>query len=394
MEVNTPEIKTASLRENNVKTVMRCLRKCGPLSRSEICDKTQISKPTATRVINALISDGWLEELNSIKTARGRHPIELDIRPDAAYSFGVNISKTHLSIALVDLKLNIVDTFKASIRNLEHVDQFLKLIADTILDMQQRNHIPNEKILGIGVGAPGLIDTQNGVMKDFALWGKLRNIPISSFLSEHTAFKTKVDNNCNTWLAGEMWNGYAQGCSNALFILNSEGIGCGIAVDNLIHNISGGLGHLSVNFRGDLCYCGSRGCIETYCSTDNIERKAEEKINALCRTGGSCLYSLPIDFKTVCQSIDNGDMLFANILLEAASALACGIVSLIKIFHPQIIILSGALFEASDFYYNNVVMEIQSQLSFNVSSPQIVRRNVSDALFEIGAATLILKELF
>lgn len=394
MAANISEIKIANLREGNAKIVMRCLRKYGPLSRSEICDKTQISKPTATRVINSLILDGLLEELSIIKTARGRHPIKVDIRPTAAYSFGVNISKNHLSIALIDLKLNIVDTSKTSIRNLENVDQFINLIADTILEIQHRNQIADEKILGIGVGAPGLIDTEKGIIKDFALWGKLRNIPIASFLSERTGFKTKVDNNCNTWLAGEMWNGYAQDCSNALFILNGEGIGCGIAVDNQIYNIAGGLGHLSVNFHGDRCYCGSRGCIETYCSTDNIERKADEKLNALCRTGSACSYRQPIDFKTVCQSIDNGDMLFANILLEAASALACGIVSLIKIFHPQIIILSGALFEASNFYYNNVIIEIQSQLSFNVSSPNIVRRNISDTLFEIGAAALILQELF
>lgn len=74
---------------------------------------------------------------------------------------------------------------------------------------------------------PGLI--KDGVVKDFALWGKLRNIPLAEFLCERTSFKTKVDNNCNTWLFGEMWNGYAQDCSDALFILNSEGVGCGIA---------------------------------------------------------------------------------------------------------------------------------------------------------------------
>ena len=87
-------------------------------------------------------------------------------------------------------------------------------------------------------------------------------------------------------------------------------------------------------------------------------------------------------------------MLFVDILLEAAGALACGIVSLIKIFYPQIIILSGTLFEASDFYYNSVIMEIQSRLSVKTDMPKIVRRNVSDVLFEIGAAALILEEIF
>ena len=392
MKIRPTNNKTLYFREDNTRAVMYCIRKNGPLSRSEVGERTQISKPTVTRVTNVLIQDGFLEEIIAIKTARGRHPVNLDLRADAAYTFGVNISKNHLSVALVDFKLNVVDTTRLSIRDLESVPQFLELIADTVLQMQQKNGVPAEKVLGIGVGAPGLI--KDGVVKDFALWGKLRNIPLAEFLYERTSFKTKVDNNCNTWLFGEMWNGYAQDCSDALFILNSEGVGCGIAQAGVIHDISGGLGHISVNFRGDRCYCGSRGCIETYCSTDHIERKAQERLAALQRASDMRRYPLPVDLKTICQSVETGDMLFADILLEAASALACGIVSLIKIFYPQIIILSGTLFEASDFYYNSVVMEIQSQLSSGVTFPKFVRRNVSDSLFEIGAAALILQEIF
>lgn len=375
-----------------MRAVMRCIRRNGPLSRSEVGERTQISKPTVTRVTNALIQDGFLEEIDSVKTARGRHPVSLALRADAACTFGVNISKKHLSVALVDFKLNVVDTARLPIQDLENVSQFMEHIADTVLQMQQKNGVPAEKVLGIGVGAPGLI--QDGVVKDFALWGKLRNIPLADFLQERTSFRTKVDNNCNTWLFGEMWNGYALDCSDAMFILNSEGVGCGIAQNNVIRDISGGLGHISVNFRGDRCYCGNRGCIETYCSTDLIERKAQERLAALQRAGDERRYPFPLDLQTICRSVENGDMLFADILIEAAAALSCGIVSLIKIFYPQIVILSGTLFEASDFYYDSVVMEVRSQLSSGVALPRFVRRNVSDALFEIGAAALILQEIF
>ena len=392
--MNTTESPDICLADANSKEILRCIRQNGPLSRSEICEKTNISKPTMTRATNLLLQEGYLQEIESVKTARGRRPITLDLCQTAAYSFGINISKKYLSIALVDFKLNVVDKEKTRIQDLGGVSQFLDQIADTVLRMQKENGIPDKKILGIGVGAPGLIDNVNGIIRDFAQWGKLRNIHIAEFLQEKTGFWTKVENNCNTWLMGEMWNGYAQGCSNALFILNGEGVGCGIAHHAEIHNIPGGLGHISVDLRGDRCYCGSRGCIETYCSTDSIERKAEEKYASLCKTVGEGKYTLPIDYGTVCQSVSEGDFFFADILLEASTAIACGIVTLIKIFSPEIIILSGNLFEASDFYYNSVVMEIQSQLSFGIAMPRVVRRNVSDALFEIGAATLILQTLF
>lgn len=379
-------------REANTKEVMHCIRKHGPLSRSEIGERICISKPTITRVTNALMNEGFLQEISAIKTARGRHPVNLDLCANAAYSFGVNISKNHLSVALVDFKLNVLDKFKTALTGIESTEQFLCLIADTILEMQRKNGIPKEKVLGVGVGAPGLIE--NGIIKDFALWGKLRNIPLTEFLSRKTSFKIKIDNNCNTWLVGEMWNGYAQDYADAMFILNSEGVGCGIAQTGVIRDIAGGLGHISVDFHGSRCYCGNQGCIETYCSTDSIERKAREKLTALYRASNVQPYPLSIDYKAICQSVTSGDMLFADILLEAAEALACGIVSLIKIFYPQIIILSGTLFEASDFYYNSVIMEIQSRLCVKTPMPKIVRRNVSDVLFEIGAAALILEEIF
>lgn len=391
-------MNTSFLREVNTRAVMLCVKKYGPLSRSEICERTNLSKPTVTRVINGLINDELLMETDVTETVRGRHPINIDIKSDAAYCFGVNISKNHLRVALVDLKLNIVDKTRTSIKELTNASDLLDLIVNTVLEMQKSNQIPDQKVLGIGVGAPGLVDNDSGIVKDFALWGKLRDIHIVSYLEEHTSFKTKVDNNCNTWLAGEMWNGYAQEYGNALFVINSEGVGCGMAnngvINKDINNISAGLGHISVNFKGERCNCGSRGCIETYCTTDNIERKADEKINSIYRINPDIPYHAPIDFKSVCNSIECGDMMFADILLEAASALACGLVSLINIFYPQIIILSGTLFEASDFYYNNVVMEIEGRLSAGVKLPKIVRRNVSDTLFEIGAAAMILQELF
>lgn len=379
-------------REANIKEVMHCIRKDGPLSRSEIGEKTNISKPTITRVTNALLNEGLLEEVNAIKTARGRHPVNLDLRANAAYCFGVNISKNHLSVALVDFKLHVLDKVRLSVREVESVTCFMELVADAVLEMQRRNGIPSEKVLGVGVGAPGMIE--NGIIKDFALWGKLRNIPLADFLQEKTSFKVKIDNNCNTWLVGEMWNGYAQEHEDAMFILNSEGVGCGIAQAGVIHDIAGGLGHISVDFRGPCCYCGNQGCIETFCSTDSIERRAQEKLKALHLASGLQPYAQPVQYKAVCQSVAGGDMFFADILMEAASALACGIVSLIKIFYPTIIILSGTLFEESDFYYNSVVMEIRRRLAVKVDMPTIVRRNVSDALFEIGAAALILEEIF
>lgn len=392
------KMNTSFLRERNTHTIMRCIKTHGPLSRVDICEKTSLSKPTVTRVINQLIQDGLLEEANITETVRGRHPVNIDFRPDAAYCFGVNISKNHLRVALINLKLQIVDKLRFSIKELSSSQELMDLIVSHILDMQQRNDIPSQKVQGIGVGAPGLVDSATGVIKDFALWGKMRDVPMAAYLEQQTGFKTRVDNNCNTWLMGELWIGYAQDHDDALFVLNSEGVGCGIArsgqVLTEVNSISAGLGHTSVNLKGERCNCGGQGCVETYCGTDHIERKAAEKLAAMRRIHPDESYAAPLTFRDICEDVEQGRMLFSDILLEAASAMACGIVNLINVLYPQIIILSGSLFDASDFYYNNVVVEVANRLSAGVELPTIVRRYIDDAQFEIGAATMILQELF
>ena len=162
MKSRSANSKTPYFCEDNMRAVMRCIRRNGPLSRSEVGERTQISKPTVTRVTNALIQDGFLEEIDSVKTARGRHPVSLALRADAACTFGVNISKKHLSVALVDFKLNVVDTARLPIQDLENVSQFMEHIADTVLQMQQKNGVPAEKGLGIGVGAPRVFQGRAG----------------------------------------------------------------------------------------------------------------------------------------------------------------------------------------------------------------------------------------
>lgn len=386
------------LREVNTRIVMRCVRNYGPLSRSEICKITKLSKPTVTRVINALFQDEMLIETTYTETERGRYPVNIDLNADAVYCFGVNISKNSLRIALVDLKLNVIDTARYSIKEIDSSKTFLNLVDESINQMKENNKILDNKVLGIGVGAPGLVDSERGVIKDFALWGKFRDIMIVDYLEEHTSFKTRVGNNCNTWLAGEMWTGCAQEYKDVLIVLNSEGVGCGIAQDGIINhninNISAGLGHVSINFKGDRCNCGSRGCIETYCTTENIERKAQEKLDSIRRANPDFGFSKTIDYKEVCASIENGNMFFSDIILDAASALACGLVNIINVLYPQIIVLAGTMFDESDFYYKNILIELDNRLSTGVKAPPIVRRKMSDAILEVGAATMVLQELF
>lgn len=399
MIFETKLTNNSMVREVNRKKILSCIKNYGKMPRVEICKKTGLSKPTVTRLIDELTREGFLVEKDYIESRKGRHPINIDINESAGYCFGINLSKNTLGAALVDLKMNIVEKRLLMISNIVDKDTLVNTIISVIEDIVKVSKIDKNKILGIGVGAPGLVDYKSGVLKNFALGGKLCGIPLKDILEKKLGFHIDIDNNCNTRMLGEYWYGFAEGYDNAMFVINSEGVGCGLVMDGKIYrklnNIASGFGHISVNINGDQCGCGSIGCIEAYCSTEAIERKVREKLELKYRKKNNKVLDdmASLSYKKTCHDIDEGNMEFANILIEASCAMASGLVSMINLFRPQVIVLSGNMFDASEFYFNMVKSEVSIRLGYDVEMPKIFRRRVKDALYEVGAAAMILQKI-
>ena len=200
-------------------------------------------------------------------------------------------------------------------------------------------------------------------------------------------------------MLGEHWYGYAINYNNAMFVINSEGVGCGLVMDGKtyrkLNNIASGFGHISVNVNGTQCTCGSKGCIETYCTTEAIDQKIKEEVTLKYKNENDKMLSdktIP-SYKEILKDIEADNMEFAHIIIDAARAMACGLVSMVNLFRPQVIVLSGNMFDASDFYYDMVKSEVSIRLGYGVEMPKIFQRKVKDALYEVGAATMILQKI-
>lgn len=389
---------TSMLKEINRKKVIGCIRDKGPLPRVEICEQTGISKPTVTRIIEQMINEGLLVETGSIESERGRHPINVDLVADAKFFVGLNLSKNTLGAAIVDLKMNIVEKELHNIKDVKTSSELISFINNTINSLLKSSGLNTDRILGIGVGVPGLVDRELGIVRNYALANKLRDIPLVDILEKEFSLHTVIDNNCNTRMLGEYYYGFAKGYNDSMFVINSEGVGCSIIQDgNLfkkLNSVSSGFGHMVIDPNGIKCNCGGIGCIETYCSIEQIETRANEFY--FSRIVKSCPENEDnqsrINFFDICKSVDEGRTEYVSILVNAASAMACGIVNMINIASPELIILSGVMFDASHFYYNAVIDEVKARIGRDSICPKFVKRSVKDALYEIGAATLIMQE--
>lgn len=386
------------IREINKKKILSYIRLHAPVSRNVMCREIGISAATGTRVVEQLIAEGLVLELemkegqlpegqNSAKKQAGRNPVYLELNAEAKYCFGVNLSRHTMGIALIDFCLNTVEKYVAAISDIDNVEELLDMTGDILETMMVSRKIPASKIMGIGVGTPGFVDMKTGIVKNFGI-SRFASLPIREYLIKRFNLPVIVDNNANTRMLGELWNGYATHCKNAVFVVNNEGVGSGILYNGSIladtNHFTAGLGHISVNFEGELCSCGNRGCVELYCGTDYLEQKANE----LAVDGG------PYHYKELSKLVDRGDETFLPLFEQAAMAMSSGLTALITIVCPEVIILSGTLFDASDYYYNRVVELTIEKTGIVMRKPVFKRRRVKDGIYEIGAAALFFRKYY
>ncbi|MCM0649964.1 ROK family transcriptional regulator [Clostridium swellfunianum] len=396
---HTKKIGNSQIREDHKTKVLNYIRINNAVSRTDIYKSTNISKPTVTRVIEQLLEEGLVIEGGTAagESDVGRRPVYVQINPSAYYCVGVNISKSAIQASIIDLSMNIIYKKTTSIKRINGVDDFKHIVLSCINEiLGQVNNIDRSKILGIGIGVPGTVDYNKGTIMTFASKPDIVDVNLKDFIEEELKLQVFIDNNAKTRALGEYWYGYGIGYKNIIFVVCSEGIGSGIITDgNLLrgkNNVTGEFGQMIINVDGGF------NSVEACCALGSVE----SSVKALLKQGNqSVLIDLAkgdiesIDYKLICKGAAKGDLLCIEQLKHAASILSIGLVNTIQIVNPEIIILSGELFDESEYFYE-LVKEYTRDRLLNILTQDTVfaRRKVVDGLYEIGAATLIYKRFF
>lgn len=398
-------VGNSQIREDHKVKVLNHIRINSPVSRTDIYKKTNISKPTVTRIMEQLLQEGLVIEsgISAGESEIGRKPVYLQINPSAHYCIGINITKNSILASIIDLSMNIIFKKTTSIKHIDEAEEFKGIVLNSINELlQEVKDVDKAKILGIGIGVPGSVDYNKGVIVAFASKPKIANVELKRYIEERLNLHVLIDNNAKTKALGEYWYGYGIGYKNIIFVVSSEGIGSGIIADGNIlrgkNDVTGEFGHMSINVDGRKCNCGKYGCVEAYCALESVESMTKA---ALKQGRRSVLLELldgeieAVDYKLICEGARRGDSLCKERLEEAACFLSTGLANTIGIINPEIVILSGELFDESEYFYE-IVKESTKDRQTNILAQEVVfvKRKVVDSLNEIGAATLIYKEFF
>ncbi len=250
-------------------------------------------------------------------------------------------------------------------------------------------------ILGIGIGAPGVVDTSEGsltVAPNLAGW---RSTPIRDPLSKAIGAPAVIGNDATVAALGEHRFGAGKGTRHMVYITVSTGIGGGIVINGRVYDGASGsageIGHIPLQKDGPPCNCGSAGCLEVLASGTALARVARE---ALARGERSSLQSVALDdldAVAVFAAAAQGDRLAQRVVREGAEYLGMGLTAVVNIFNPEMIVIGGGVSNRWAEYIAPAVRRMEKMaFARPVSDARVVPAALGTDVGTLGAAVLAL----
>jgi glucokinase len=283
------------------------------------------------------------------------------------FIIGIDIGGTNLVVgAVAEDGSRLIALGSEPTRPEEGPDAVLQRLADlarrTVYQVAAEE--PQAEILGVGVGAPGPLDTRTGIVFLTPNLGWV-NLPLRQRMADLLDLPATLDNDANCAVLGEWWRGAARGSRHAIGFTIGTGIGGGIIVDGrLYHGASdcaGEFGHMTIDTGGRRCNCGNYGCIEAYASGPAIALRAVEAIEsgAESRIPGYVAGDLRhVTAQTVYQAAQDGDELALEVVRDTAKYLGAGVANLINVFNPEVVVICGGVTLAGERLFAPLQQEV------------------------------------
>ena len=260
-------ITRTDIKRNNRLRIYNQLREAGESSCPALAKKLGLSLPTVSKNIANLEADHLIFSFDGKSDTGGRSPKIYDVVSDYRVAIGVNITNRHISAVASDLRGTIIAHVRYRQKFVKS-DTYFKKIADTISDVIKEAGVADTQVLGVSLVVPALI-TKDGEHTYYN--GVLRLDPYVTCaeFSRYIPYPTRFCHDARSAAYAENW--YNRNVSDFFYMMMSDTI-CGAPILGRgpysgLDNRSGEIGHMKIVRNGRLCYCGKRGCMDSYCST-------------------------------------------------------------------------------------------------------------------------------
>jgi glucokinase-like ROK family protein len=344
----------------------------GGISRAELAQRMDLSRAAMTIIVNDLIECKAVHETESRTRQSGRPPIILEVNPARGHVIGIDMGASHISIILTDFGASVIDEIEVPFSVADGPELCFKQADSLINSVLKKNNLDLGDLSAIGLGVPGPIDSEAGMVYAPPIMPGWDGYPIQKSLEKKWGLPVSLNNDAELGALGEWAYGVGRGENYLAYIKVGNGIGSGLLLNGQIYRgatgSAGEIGHLTLEENGPVCDCGNSGCLEALAGGKAIARQAREAIRNGQRT---LLASMgPIESLTardVTLAARRGDLVAQKIITSAGRYLGIAIAGLVNLFNPQTIVVGGGVAQVGDLLLQPI-RETVSQRSLKASA--------------------------
>lgn len=374
------------MRELNVSLLIELVRSAGSISRADLARQSELSAPTVGTIVDQLLERGILVEVALARSNGGRPPVLLSIDATAGYVIGIKLRGDGLTTVICDLEAEIVATREFRVSLVADPDGAIDAIVSEVREVLRDAKVPRAKVLGLGIGLSGVIDSSAGVCVSSHLL-QWHNVEIESKLRRLLRLPVWIDNDVNTLAVAEKWSGDARDARDFLTLSIGRGIGLGIVIDRSLYRgaygSSGEFGHIIVEPGGPICECGRSGCLEAVVGEDSMLREIGHRL------------SRDVSREEMIAGLNAGDPVACGVVEAAGNKLGISVANVVTLLNPELLIICGEGTELGATFLDPIVRAVREQTFASLGLKVEVKiQRWGDEAWAVGAATLVLRESF
>ncbi|HLD50131.1 MAG TPA: ROK family transcriptional regulator [bacterium] len=381
--------------------ILEVIRKNGPISRTDISKITELNIVTVSNYVNHYIKKGLVIEGELDESTGGRKPILVELNSKAGYIVGVGLNMLSIVGVLVDLEINVITELKQE-RPPENSEAVIERMVEMAAEIIEKAEIDKTKIVGVGVGVPGIIDERGRTIR----WPQsLGEKDLSVCLSIKDTFEkrlnipTFVENDANAAVLGEKWLGLDRDVRHMLYMFS--GVGCGILVNGEIYRgATGAAGELGINSIKTTKEYSQQIATQLGRWEMDIGMAARAR-EAIQKGEKSVLKDFvsgdlsKLTFKEVVRALKEKDPLALKVVEQSGYELGKKIAFLVNLLNPEIVVIGGGIEDCGAPLLDAVKTAIK-EWSVEEASAQvkIIPSAFGENAVALGVVGIVAREVF
>jgi predicted NBD/HSP70 family sugar kinase len=381
--------------------ILEVIRKNGPISRTDISKITELNIVTVSNYVNHYIKKGLVIEGELDESTGGRKPVLVELNSKAGYIVGVGLNMLSIVGVLVDLEINVIAELKRE-RPPENSENVIERMVDMAAEIIEKAEIDREKIVGVGVGVPGIIDERGRTIR----WPQsLGEKDLSVCLSIKDTFErrlnipTFVENDANAAVLGEKWLGLDRDVRHMLYMFS--GVGCGILVNGEIYRgATGAAGELGINsqkatkeYAQDIATQLGRWEMDIgmVMRARELLQKGERSVLKDFVSGDLS----KLTFKEIVRGVKERDAVALKVVEQSGNELGKKIAFLVNLLNPEIVVIGGGIEDCGAPLLDAVKSAIK-EWSVEEASAQvkIIPSAFGENAVALGVVGIVAREVF